>query len=176
MHPGPAGLSLVGAVEVCHNGRRAWCCSPFGLHCRCRSCASPLYRYIAQRFSMPKESPGTRINRSHRDIHWRVPAVMLGSLLTGIAVALSHHFFYLHYDKRPVRDGTEQRYLSNGGTAFTFLAKMFLAIATSSAYVQQFWLSLKEKPYRLDRVDRLYSVLKDVTVFCDLGLWLRNPI
>jgi hypothetical protein len=142
---------------------------------------------------MPKESPRTRINMSHRPedevqdsplrtshrrrvIHWRVPAVMLGSLLTGIAGAVSHHFFYSHYDNRPVRDGTEQKCLSNGGTAFAFLVKMFLAIATSSAYVQQFWLSLKEKPYRLDRVDRLYSVLKDVTVFCDLGLWLRSPV
>jgi hypothetical protein len=122
-----------------------------------------------------QDSP-LRTSHRRRVIHWRVPAVMLGSLLTGIAGAVSHHFFYSHYDNRPVRDGTEQKYLSNGGTAFAFLVKMFLAIATSSAYVQQFWLSLKEKPYRLDRVDRLYSVLKDVTVFCDLGLWLRSPV
>jgi len=42
--------------------------------------------------------------------------------------------------------------------------------------VQLFWLSLRNKAYALERVDKLYSVLGNVTVFWDLGLWLRNPI
>ena len=101
---------------------------------------------------------------------------MLGSLLAGTAAAVGHHLFYNHYNDRPVRDSTEQRYISNGGTAFAFLVKMFLAIATGTAYVQLFWLSLKTASRRLERVDRLYSILGNVTLFWDLGLWFRNPL
>lgn len=72
-------------------------------------------------------------HRRHESIHWRVPTVMLGSLLAGTAAAIGHHLFYLHYDNKPVRDFSEQNYLSNGGTAFASLVKMFLAIATGTA-------------------------------------------
>jgi hypothetical protein len=99
---------------------------------------------------------------------------MLGSLLAGTAAAVGHHFFYMHYDNRSVRNTTEQKYLSNGGTAFAFLVKMFLAIATGTAYVQLFWRSLRNEGYRLERVDRPYSVLGNVTVFWDLGLRRGN--
>lgn len=126
----------------------------------------------------PTISQTTNVDpRRHRQaIHWWVPTVMLGSLLAGTAAAVGHHLFYNHYNDMPVRDSTEQRYISNGGTAFAFLVKMFLAIATGTAYVQLFWLSLKTASRRLERVDRLYSILGNVTLFWDLGLWFRNPL
>lgn len=115
--------------------------------------------------------------RRHRQaIHWRVPTVMLGSLLAGTVAAVGHHLFYKHYDNQPVRDISEQKYLSNGGTAFAFLVKMFLAIATGTAYIQLFWLSLRTTSRSLGKVDRLYSVLGNITVFWDLSLWFRNPL
>ena len=55
---------------------------------------------------------------------------MLGSLLAGIVAAIGHHVFYMHYNNRPVRSTTEQRYLSNAGTGFAFLVKTLLAMAT----------------------------------------------
>jgi len=119
-------------------------------------------------------------NRSHfqqpRSINWRAPTVMFGALMTGCLSAIAHHVVYSYYNGRLVHDVKEQRYLSNAGTAFAFLVKMFLAIATGSAYVQHFWVTVRSKPFRLGRIDRMNSVLKDLTVLLDLKLWFGNPV
>jgi hypothetical protein len=81
---------------------------------------------------------------------------------------------YSHYDGRIATDVATQRYIINAGTGLAFLVKMFLAIATGTAYVQQFWLNVKHKPNSFDAIDTLYSVLGNAILFWNLNLWFRN--
>ncbi|KAE9381990.1 hypothetical protein N431DRAFT_282795, partial [Stipitochalara longipes BDJ] len=109
-------------------------------------------------------------------INWRVPTVMASSLLLGIFSAVGHHVLYSHYDGQFVNNLTKQRYIINGGTGLAFLVKMFLAIATGTAYVQQFWLDVKHGPKSFDTIDTLYSILGNAFLFFNLKLWGRNLI
>jgi Kelch motif len=115
---------------------------------------------------------GTKID----NIHWRAPAIMVGSLMAGVCFAIGHHLLYQQFDHQPVASFTQQNWIIRVGTAFAFLVKMSLAIATSAAYVQQFWATLSRKSVRISRVDALFTALKDITVFADVGLWLGNPV
>lgn len=74
----------------------------------------------------PRQQPQSSL----KTVHWRVPTVMVGSLVLGTVAAVGHHILNMHYDNRPNGSLTEQRILSNAGTGFAFLVKMFLAIAT----------------------------------------------
>jgi hypothetical protein len=67
---------------------------------------------------------------------------MASSLLLGVVSAVGHHVLYSHYDGRIATDVATQKYIINAGTGLAFLVKMFLAIATGTAYVQQFYINL----------------------------------
>ena len=107
-------------------------------------------------------------------IHWRVPTVMIASAVSGILFAISHHYFYLYFDKRRARSANEQSYVINVGTALAFLVKIFLAIATGTAYVQQLWLHIKKSPKSVSQVDALFSILHDATLFWNMKLWFTH--
>jgi hypothetical protein len=121
-----------------------------------------------------QEKPPNIENASPPKIDWRVPTVMTSSLLLGVASAVGHHVLYTHYDGQIANDLTKQRYIINAGTGLAFLVKMFLAIATGTAYVQQFWLSVKHEPKSFHAINTLYSVLGNAFLFRNLKLWLRN--
>ena len=101
---------------------------------------------------------------------------MIGSLLLGVAFALAHHFFYRYCNGREANQHLPQQWVTRGGTAFAFVVKMFLAICTGTAYVQQCWLSMQSHPNTVKRVDAIFSILSNALQFVDPGLWLRNPL
>ncbi|EON69666.1 hypothetical protein W97_08918 [Coniosporium apollinis CBS 100218] len=101
---------------------------------------------------------------------------MCGSLIAGIALAIGHHFFYLRFDGMRVDGAMSQQWTNRYGTAFAFLVKMFLAIATGAAYVQQQWSTLQSRPIRIDRVDSMFGILGDATLFLSTRLWLKAPL
>jgi hypothetical protein len=100
---------------------------------------------------------------------------MIAGLLAGIAFAIGHHFFYRRFEGQAVKSESQQRWITRGGTAFAFLVKMSLAIATSTAYIQQAWKKLGERAMRVERVDAMFIGLRDLSAFVDLRLWLGNP-
>lgn len=96
---------------------------------------------------------------------------MIASALTGIIFAIAHHAFYSHYNGKIANDERDQRFVISAGTSFAFLLKMFLAIATGTAYVQNFWRSVKRLPNSINHIDTLYSVLSNPLSFWNLRLW-----
>jgi hypothetical protein len=57
----------------------------------------------------------------------------------------------------------KQRYIIIAVTGIAFLVNMFLTIATGTAYVQHFWVSVKQKPKSFDAID-------NTTLFWNLEL------
>jgi uncharacterized membrane protein SpoIIM required for sporulation len=53
---------------------------------------------------------------------------------------------------------------------------MFLAIVTGTAFVQQFWITVKAKPVALGQVDSMFTVLQSALQFSSLQIWMNNPI
>lgn len=123
----------------------------------------------------PKDANKTKEGRSFRrrknGIHWKVPSIMIASALIGVNFAVGHHAFYSHYNGKVANDEREQRFIIIAGTSFAFLVKMFLTIATGTAYVQNFWRSVKRLPNSIDHIDALYSVLRNPMSFWNLRIW-----
>ena len=109
------------------------------------------------------------------NMHWRVPATMIGVFIAGVLFAVGHHLYYQHYNNQVVKGENQQQWINRIGTGFAFLVKTCFAIATGTAYVQQFWLTLRSKATRVDRIDAMFTVLQDPTSFWNIKLWLGNP-
>lgn len=78
-------------------------------------------------------------------LHWLMPSLMVGSLLAGISFAIGHHIFYSKLKDQTVRgDGykiigtqlSDQQFNTAVGTAFAFLVRTCLVLATTAAYAQ----------------------------------------
>lgn len=100
---------------------------------------------------------------------------MVGSLVLGIGLALGHHFYYMNWNDRVVQNSDEQQWVARIGTGFAFLVKMFLAIATCTAYVQQLWLDMTGRPVTIENADSLFAVLTNANEFWDLRCWIYRP-
>ena len=113
-----------------------------------------------------------RHNASHRTV-----IIMSAGLLFGVVAAVGHHLWYSHWNGKVVETASwSQTWIKNFGTAFAFLVKMFLAIVTSTAFVQQFWITVRSKPVALGHVDSMFTVLQSALEFLSLQIWINNPI
>jgi hypothetical protein len=74
-------------------------------------------------------------------------------VLFGLAFGLGHHFFYRHLDGRPVTVDSgrrfsvlDQQWVAQIGISFVFMTKTCFAAAISTAFVQQAWMTVSQKP------------------------------
>jgi hypothetical protein len=103
--------------------------------------------------------------------------IMLSGLFLGVLAAVGHHLWYNHWNQKVVETVSwSQTWIKNFGTAFAFLVKMFLAIVTSTAFVQQFWITVKAKPVAIGQLDSMFTVLQSALQFLSLRIWMNNPI
>ena len=100
---------------------------------------------------------------------------MVGSLLLGIALAITHHVFYSRLHQKNIRSSNEQAWSFRIGTALANLVKAFLSVAVSIACVQHFWWILRRKPIQLSKVDSMFDVLGSAWTFLDKNLWFGGP-
>jgi hypothetical protein len=119
----------------------------------------------------------TTNSRGRHNTPHRTVIVMLAGLLLGVLAAVSHHLWYNHWNHKVVETASwSQTWIKNFGTAFAFLVKMFLAIVTSTAFVQQFWITLKAKPIAIGQVDSMFTVLQSALQFLSVRIWISNPV
>src|ERR1019366_9136473 len=104
-----------------------------------------------------QDVPGKDTNsRGRHGTPQRTVIVMSAGLLLGVLAAVGHHLWYNHWNHKAVETASwSQTWIKNFGTAFAFLVKMFLAIVTSTAFVQQFWITVKAKPVAIGEVDSM---------------------
>ena len=110
------------------------------------------------------------VNRNH----WETPAVMIASLLVGVAFAIAHDRFYYYYDGRAVKSGLEQKVIVDVGTAFAFLVKMFFCISAATVFSQQLFQSLRQRAESIDHIDALFDIFGNALHFGKITLWLRH--
>jgi hypothetical protein len=117
-------------------------------------------------------NPQSRNATSHKTV-----IIMSAGLILGVLAAVGHHLWYSHWNGKDVETASwSQTWIKNFGNAFAFLVKMFLAIITSTAFIQQFWITVKSKPVTLGQVDSMFTVLQSALQFLSLKLWIENPL
>ena len=111
---------------------------------------------------------------------------MLSALLAGFGLALGHHFFYASLEHEPVPTGsyfmagrnlTKQQFNNLAGIAFTFLVKIFLTTAMSTAYVQILWRSITNasRHRTLAELDWANASLTNIFQLFNLGFGWKDP-
>ncbi len=114
---------------------------------------------------------------SQRNIHWRVPSVMLSCLFLGAGGAIGHHLFYRHWNGQEVDSASwPQEWINRSGTGFAFLVKMLLTIATGTAFVQHFWTSVNAKPLQIKSIDSMFEVLQNALQLFKFRVWVIHPV
>ena len=113
---------------------------------------------------------------SKRRINFLAPLLMLSSLIFGTAFALGHHLFYRSLNSSIVESSTQQEWYTRVGTGLAFLVKTVLGIAIGTAFVQQFWLSLKSQHISVKSLDNMSSILNNPLGFVDVKIWSVNLI
>ena len=104
-------------------------------------------------------------------------SVMLSCLVLGLLSAVGHHVFNRHWNGVDVQTASwSQDWVNRAGTSFAFLTKMFLGIATATAYTQCFWLTAQNQPLEIERLDSMFDVLDNALQFFHVSFWLRNPV
>lgn len=132
---------------------------------------------ISHRIGAQNGSGKATKSQGRHDASHRTVIIMSAGLLLGGLAAVGHHLWYNHWNHKVVETASwSQTWIKNFGTAFAFLVKMFLAIVTSTAFVQQFWTTVKAKPVALGQVDSMFTVLQSALQFLSLQIWMNNPI
>ncbi|GKU07092.1 hypothetical protein FLAG1_08861 [Fusarium langsethiae] len=103
------------------------------------------------------------------------PALMTGSLLLGLVLALGHHFYYHHLDGRIVQSQNQQQWFLRLGTGLAFLVRAFLSAAVGIAYTQILWRTLRSKSVSVGGVNSLFGVVHNAWDFVTLELWTAAP-
>lgn len=120
------------------------------------------------------------------DIHWFVPTMMVGGLVTGTLLSIGHHLFYRNLDHNPVSDGaflnspvSKQQANIAIGTAFAFMVKASLVFAVGLAFIQIFWAGNygrgTTKPPNLGSLDTAYGAYNNFWALFNVLLWWRRP-
>lgn len=98
-------------------------------------------------------------------IHWRTPALILGLLALGIALALGHHFYYWSLNGTVVSSQTRQEWALRFGTAFASLTQSALVASTGVAYTQRLWVTVKKRAFHLKTLDNVFSLQTTIWSF-----------
>lgn len=117
--------------------------------------------------------------------HWRIPALMLSSLIIGVALAIAHHAFYSSLagtavSSHPIKivswTTTQQQVNIAIGTAFAFVIKASLILACSTAYMQLLFGVINQKAFKLEVLDNWFGGLDDLWSLGCLASYWRYPL
>jgi len=109
-------------------------------------------------------------------VHWQAPTVILLSYTASLAFAIGHHVFYKSLDQLSVdEDLFNQQTNIAIGTAFAFLFRANLVLATCTAYWQVFWATALRNALTISSMDALAGVLGSLLDFASVRTFFRNP-
>lgn len=132
------------------------------------------YQVVNEQHEILTDGDSDRSQR--RRIDWQCPAIMYGSLLAGLALAIGHYAFYSHLNNMLVGPTISQTWVNRIGTAFAFLVKLCFVIAASTAYAQRQWLVMGKSTLKIGQIDSMTGILNNIFNLFDGLLWLRHPL
>lgn len=107
--------------------------------------------------------------------HKRTTALMLGSLVLGVVLAVVHHLYYACLDGRVVESSTQQEWFFRVGTGIAFVARAMLSASVALAYTQMLWRTLRSRPVTVEGINSLFGVLDNAWSFAAWDMWRAAP-
>jgi len=109
-------------------------------------------------------------------VHWQAPTVIILSYSASLAFAIGHHVFYTTLDQMSVDDNLFGQQTNIAiGTAFAFLFRACLVLATCTSYWQVFWATALRNTLTISNMDALAGVLSSLLDFISTTTFFRNP-
>lgn len=93
-----------------------------------------------------------------------------------VFLGLGHHFYYSSLSGKEAGTNNRQQWAHNFGNAFAVLAVAALYQANSLAYKQYFWTIVRGKSFKLDSLDKLFSLTTDPKSFFGLEVLRHAPV
>jgi hypothetical protein len=106
-------------------------------------------------------------------IHFKVPALMIGSFIIGTLLAIGQHLYFQSLNGKSV-DGHQARD-NRYGVAITYLVRTFLHTAISIACVQNIWRMLRSRSAKLETIDSVYGILGSILSLAQWRVWEFGP-
>ena len=101
--------------------------------------------------------------------------LMTGSFISGLALAIGHHFFYDYLNDRIVENQNQQEWFLRIGTGMAFLVRALLSTAVGISYTQMLWWTLRSKSITIEGINSLFGVTHTAWDFTTLELWTTAP-
>jgi hypothetical protein len=108
-------------------------------------------------------------------IHWKVPSLMILSLILGTVLAVGNHLFHKSLNGQAVGSQNQQTWNGRYSIAFAFLVKLFLSTTVSMACVQNLWWVLRSKSVELGTMDSMFGIRENALSLAKPRVWLRGP-
>lgn len=119
--------------------------------------------------------PSSQPQATHHRSQWNKTSSMFGSLFIGVLLAVGHAVFYWWLNGKKVDETLSQTWVTNIGTAFAFIFKMFLVISAGIAFAQHQWRNLKAQTFEVEQIDTVTTMTEDIFSLLDVRLWARVP-
>jgi hypothetical protein len=109
-------------------------------------------------------------------MHWQAPTTIILAYTASLAFAIGHHVFYKSLDQLSVDETLFDQQINIAiGTAFAFLFRANLVLATCTAYWQVFWATALRNTLTISSMDALAGVLGSLLDFASIRTFFRNP-
>jgi hypothetical protein len=109
-------------------------------------------------------------------MHWQAPTTIILSYAASLAFAIGHHVFYSSLDQLSVDENLFNQQTNIAiGTAFAFLFRANLVLATCTAYWQVFWATALRNTLTISSIDALAGVLGSLLDFVSVKTFFLNP-
>ena len=97
-------------------------------------------------------------------------------LLFGILLAVRHYLYYASLNGSAAGSASRQQWPIRFGTAFAYLVTSCLNAAVGLAFTQQLWRSVRQKPFSIDSLDKMFGITTDPTSFWSWQVLSRAKI
>lgn len=98
---------------------------------------------------------------------WRAPAMMLLSMLAGIAFGVGHHAYYQSLNGTEVESTEQQQWAVRIATGLAFLTKSAFTIVAGIAFSQYLWVIARRKAMPLQSLDAMFAMNSNLMSFFD---------
>lgn len=101
---------------------------------------------------------------------------MITCYVVGVVFAVAYHVFYYMMNGRAVQSNFEQQVVTSAGTAFAFVIKVLLAVATATAYNQYLWYTMRTDSVEIRSMDSMFGIPGNPWGFLNVRFWIGRPV
>lgn len=115
---------------------------------------------LLQNQNLPSVS-ATFAKRGQTSVYWQQPTLMVLSLVCGVVLAVSHHFYYSSLHDTAASSTSTQQWAIRFGTAFAILTQACFKATVVIACVQFGWKIVHSHTLSIESLNQLFDLTND---------------